>query len=163
MAKKSLVVYFSMSGNTQKIAEKIATVTNSDMVRINVVEKYNLNDDEVNERCKFEADNRIKPAIESLNVNLSDYERIIVGTPTWWYTMAPAVLTFLSGNDFSNKEVVLYMTNAGWAGTVIKDMISAAKGAKVLATKEILFDTDGGNQMVTPDDEIDAWINSWQQ
>ena len=42
--------------------------------------------------------------------------------PTWWYTMAPAVLTFLTTNDFTGKTVIPFMTNGGWPGHVIKDM-----------------------------------------
>lgn len=66
------------------------------------------------------------------------------------------------GGILSGKDVVLYMTNAGWPGHVIKDMTAAAKGADVIASKEILFDSNGGSRMITPAAEIDEWIADWK-
>ena len=60
--------------------------------------------------------------IKPIFVNLADYDVIAIGTPTWWYTMAPAVLTFLTTNDFTGKTVIPFMTNGGWPGHVIIDM-----------------------------------------
>ena len=74
--------------------------------------------------------------------------------------MAPAVLSFLDAHDFTGKTVVPFMTNAGWPGTVIKDMCAHAKGARIEHPKEILFDSDGGNQLITSEEEINAWIES---
>ena len=61
--------------------------------------------------------------------SVADYDVIAVGTPTWWYTMAPAVKTFLHGQNFAGKTVVPFMTNGGWPGRVIKDMKAACPGA----------------------------------
>ena len=63
-----------------------------------------------------------KPEIEPLPVSLSDYDTVAVGTPTWWYTMAPSVLSFLTMHDWTGKNVIPFMTNGGWPGHVIKDM-----------------------------------------
>lgn len=49
-----------------------------------------------------------------MEVQTADYDVIAVGTPTGWYTMAPAVLTFLKGQDFKGKTVISFMTNGGW-------------------------------------------------
>lgn len=82
------------------------------------------------------------------------------GTPTWWYTMAPAVKTFLEDNDFSGKTVIPFMTNGGWPGHVIKDMTAAVKGAKVEHPMQIQFDSTGGSRQETSQDEVDSWIKS---
>ena len=91
-----------------------------------------------------EVSNGFKPKLKPLGVNIKDYDRIIVGTPTWWYKMAPAVLSFLSENDFTGKVLVPYMTTAGWPGSVIKDMIELARknGAKVEDAHEFKFSSD---------------------
>ncbi len=70
-----------------------------------------------------------EPELKPLSVNVANYDVIAVGTPMWWYTMAPAVKTFLHSQDFSGKIVVPYMTNGGWPGHVIKDMKAACPGA----------------------------------
>ena len=73
--------------------------------------------------------------------------------------MAPAVLTFLSGNDWSGKKVIPFMTNGGWPGHVIKDMISECKGAEIIQPLEIQFDSQGGPVLQTPEAKIDEWID----
>ena len=57
-----------------------------------------------------------EPELKPLSVNVADYDVIAVGTPTWWYTMAPAVKAFLHGQNFAGKTVVPFMTNGGWPG-----------------------------------------------
>ena len=54
-----------------------------------------------------------EPELKPLPVNVADYDVIAVGTPTWWYTMAPAVKAFLHGQNFAGKTVVPFMTNGG--------------------------------------------------
>ncbi len=159
---KTLVVYFSHSGNTKRIADKIAAAVGADTARIETTMPYTGSMNEVSAQGKKEVEAGYKPEIRPLSADPAGYERIVVGTPTWWYTMAPAVLTFLSSTDLSGKKVVFYMTNAGWPGHVIRDMIAAAPGAEVVSTKEILFDSAGGNNLITPENEIDSWIASWK-
>ena len=68
-----------------------------------------------------------EPELKPLPVNVADYDVIAVGTPTWWYTMAPAVKAFLHRQNFAGKTVVPFMTNGGWPGRVIKDMKAACR------------------------------------
>lgn len=159
---KTLVVYYSHTGNTKRIADKIATAVSADTARIETVVPYTGTPEEISAQGQREVESGYRPKIKPLGVNPADYDRIVIGTPTWWYTMAPAVLSFFSSTDLSDKDVVLYMTNAGWPGHVIKDMTNAAKGANIVSTKEILFDSGGGNQMITPETEIDGWIDGWK-
>lgn len=72
--------------------------------------------------------------------------------------MAPAVLTFLSDNDWKGKTVIPFMTNGGWPGHVIKDMTKACAGAKIIKPMEIKFDSQGGAVLKTPENKIDEWI-----
>ena len=59
-------------------------------------------------------DNNKQLLIEAYNINLDDYDEIIIGTPVWWYTISPVVVTFLKENDLSNKTIYPFATNAGW-------------------------------------------------
>ena len=98
-----------------------------------------------------------RPPIQPLGVNVADYDVIAVGTPTWWYTMAPAVLTFLEGKDFTGKTVIPFMTNGGWPGHVLRDMKKACRGAQFACEMEVKFDSQGGDHLETPQTELDAW------
>lgn len=160
---KMLVVYYSWSnGNTRKIAEHLAAEKNADTARITTVKSCEGSCSEVVDQDQREVEAGYKPEINPLDRDLSDYDVIAVGTPTWWYTMAPAVKTFLEDNDFSGKTVIPFMTNGGWPGHVVKDMTAALKknGASVVHPMEIQFDSSGGSTQVTPQSEVDEWIQS---
>ncbi len=158
---KTLVVYYSVSGNTKQIAEMIQKETNADIFRLETEKTYPHDMEELSALGQKEVNAGYQPTLKALP-NVAPYERIVIGTPTWWYKMAPAVLTFFNHTSLQGKEVVLFSTNAGWAGTVIKDMKTASTGATVIADKEILFDSAGGNELQTPLAEIQTWISSWK-
>lgn len=158
---KMLVVYYSWSyGNTEKVANRLATACGADIARIETITPYTGSHEAVVEQGLQEVKQGYKPSIKSLSVNIADYDVIAIGTPTWWYTMAPAVLTFISQNDFAGKTVIPFMTNAGWAGHVIKDMKALCKGASFSSEKEIQYSADEAqrDKMITSEAEIAGWI-----
>lgn len=159
MAKKSLVVYYSWSnGNTERIAKRVAEVLGADAERIDTARPYPSDHERASEQGHREVEEGFEPALKPLAHNPADYGLVVVGTPTWWYSMAPAVLTYLHAHDWSGKTVVPFMTNAGWPGTVIKDMEAAVKGADVRLPREFRFDRGGGPRVETPQAELDAWV-----
>ena len=101
-----------------------------------------------------------EPELKPLSVNVADYDVIAVGTPTWWYTMAPAVKTFLHGQNFAGKTVVPFMTNGGWPGRVIKDLKAACPGADFACDMQVKFDSNGGDHLEPPESKINAWAQS---
>lgn len=160
MGEKTLIVYYSQArGNTRRIAEKIQRATGFDMIRIDTVQPYVGSYQEIVNQGQQEVTKGYQPEIRPLGVDIADYGRIIIGTPTWWYTMAPAVLTFLSSNDFSGKTVVPFMTHGGWPGHVMKDIEAACTRARVEKGFSVQFDSTGGDTLVTCENEIDAWIH----
>ena len=149
---KTLIVYFSYTaGNTKRIAERIQASVGGDIVRLEPVTPYEGSYDDVVRQGQEEVERGYKPALKPLGVNVKD-------------KMAPVVLTFLSGNDFTGKTVIPFMTNAGWPGTVIKDMndLAKKKGAKVGNGHEFRFSSDERHfdRMETPEKELDTWIES---
>lgn len=159
--KKLLIVYYSWSnGNTENIAKMLQKETGGDLARIDTVVPYEGSYDDVVNQGQDEVNRGYEPEIKPLNVNIADYDVIAIGTPTWWYTMAPAVRTFLHENDFSGKTVVPFMTNGGWPGHVIKDMKSFCKGAEAVCDMQVQFDSTGGSRLETSQDKINQWIQS---
>lgn len=161
--EKTLVVYFSYTaGNTKGIAQKVAKALNADIVELQPVKPYSRNYDEVVEQGEREVQKGYLPPLKPLGVNVADYDRIIVGSPTWWYSPAPVVMSFLKQNDFKGKTVVPFMTNAGWPGHVLYDMTKAAtaNGAKVENGHEFRFSAseEHRDEMKTPQKELDDWI-----
>lgn len=90
--------------------------------------------------------------------NIDDYDTIFIGYPTWWYTMAPAVLSFLKSYDWTGKTIIPFQTHGGWPGHVIEDIKSICKGADFSCETGIEFDSTGGAELVTWNKNIEAWI-----
>ena len=159
MEKRMIVVYYSWSnGNTEKVAEQLAETCGADIERIETVEPYPEDYNETVEQGQREVNEGFEPQIEPLENDPASYDVIAVGTPTWWYTMAPAVKTFLSENDFHVKKVVAFQTNGGWPGSVIEDIEEACEGAEFGPSFEIQIDSNGGDVQKTPQRQVDAWV-----
>ena len=156
--KKTLVLYYSWSnGNTERLAARLAEATGADLERIRTVDPYPEDYDTTVEQGRREVEEGFEPELEPIEHDLAVYDLIAVGTPTWWYTMAPAVASLFSAQDFSGKLVVPFVTNAGWAGSALEDMDAAAAGATVIEPMEVRFASNGGSRMVTTQGELDAW------
>lgn len=156
---KMLVLYYSWShGNTEKTAEQLASACDADLERIETVSPYPDEYQATVDQAKREIDAGFEPQIEPLEHDPSNYDVIAIGTPVWWYTMAPAVKTLLSQIDFSGKTVVAFNTSGGWPGTTIEDIEAACEGAKFWPSVEIRFGATGGDRQKTSQREIDSWI-----
>ncbi len=158
---KMLIIYYSQAmGNTKRIAKMIQKETAADIAEIDTVTPYTGSYDDIVKQGQDEVSKDYRPEIKPIGVNIADYDIIAVGTPTWWYTMAPAVASFLSLQNWSGKTVVPFMTNGGWPGHTIKDMKAMCKGADIKCEKEIQFDSTGGDRLETAESEIMDWINN---
>ena len=159
--KKLLIVYYSWSnGNTERIAKELQNIAGGDLLKIDTAVPYSGSYDEVVDQGQREVNRGYEPELKPLTVNPADYDVIAVGTPTWWYTMAPAVKTFFHGQDLTGKTVVPFMTNGGWPGHVIKDMKNSCPGAATACEMQVQFDSNGGDHLETPESEIQAWAQS---
>ncbi len=152
-----LVVYFSYSGNTKIIVKKIKECLNCDVLEIKTVIPYS-NDYEtvVNDEHNSEASNYL-PEIQKINVDLSKYDEIILGTPVWWYRPAPAIRTFLKQNDLSNKHIYPFATNAGWLGKTFKEIKALCPNSEVSEGMNIVFESYS-DKLVTNENDIKKWI-----
>ena len=81
----------------------------ADIVRLETVQPYIGTYDEVVAQAQREVQRGFQPKIKPLGLDVDAYDIIAVGTPTWWYTMAPAVSTFLSQHNWQKKTVIPFM------------------------------------------------------
>lgn len=89
--------------------------------------------------------------------NLFSYTFLFAGSPTWWYTMAPAMKSFLSGGNLAGKKMAFFTTHEGWPGKGPSHMASLAKKGKALVQGEGLAVRFSGSRQVTPAEEIRSW------
>ena len=119
---KSVVLYFSATGTTEKIAERIAKESNSDIVAIIPKEEYKKEDLDYNNDCranKEQNDSEARPEIKN-TMDISKYDNIYLGYPIWWGTTPKIILTLLDTYDFTNKTIIPFCTSGstGISGSV---------------------------------------------
>ena len=153
---KQLVVYFSCTGNTKAVAEKIAELCGADIYEIVPSEPYTADDIDYNQsdcRANLEMnDENARPAIGSETLDLSDYDTVFIGYPIWWGTMPRIINTFLDTYDLSDKTVMPFCTS-GSSG--ISTSVSAIRDAEPNADVKDGFRAEDEN-----DSGIDEWVES---
>ena len=154
---KTIVVYYSYTGNTKKIAEQIAKTLKADIVEIETENTYTGNYNSVVDQGKKEVETGFMPKIKPISLDLEKYKTIILGSPVWWYTFAPAMKTFLNENSLKNKTVYPFATNAGWLGHTFKDFENACKDCTVRDGLNLEFE---GKNLLTPPHVISKWIEN---
>lgn len=113
-----LVVYYSATGSTKKIAEGIAENLNADIFEIVPVDVYSSadldwNDDNSRVTREYEDESLRNVELETIEVaNWDSYDTVLIGYPIWWGVAAWPVNTFVEANDFSGKIVIPFCTSA---------------------------------------------------
>lgn len=156
--RKMLIVFYSWSnGNTERIAKMLQNAAGADIAQIETALPYTGSYDDVVRQGQEEVQRGYEPELKPMDVDIRKYDVIAIGTPTWWYTMAPAVLSFLHQQDWQGKTIVPFQTHGGWPGHVLKDIAAACSGAEVTCKMQVKFDSNGGDRLETPETEVAAW------
>lgn len=149
---KTLIAYFSWSGNTKKIAETLQKKTGGDLFCIERQEPYSTDYETcAMKEAKPEWEKGIHPKLKTPLADISGYDRVIVAFPVWWYTFPMPVATFLENYDWSGKKLYVFANSysdiKSQFDTSVKDTKKCAKNAEVfpgLYNKEI--------------EKLDAWL-----
>ena len=137
---KGLVAYFSASGNTKKIAEMIAEEGGFDLHEIAPEKEYtkaDLNWMDKKSRSSVEMnDKAFRPAIKKSDLDISGYDKILIGFPIWWYVAPTIINTFLETYDFAGKQIVLFATSGGSGfGNTVKELQLSAPDVEITEGK----------------------------
>ena len=146
---KKLIAYFSASGVTKKVAEKISEIIGGDLLEIEPTVPYtkddlNWNDKKSRSTLEME-DKSFRPEIIKKMDDLDKYDTIFVGFPIWWYIAPTIVNTFLESYNLEGKKIVPYFTSGGsGAGKTNEFLKSSCKGAILLPSQRLnVFDEEG--------------------
>ena len=155
--KKIFVAYFSASGVTAKVAEKMAKAAGAALFEIKPEQPYtkaDLNWMDKQSRSTLEMKDRsCRPAMAK-KPDVSGYDVILVGFPVWWYREPSIIDTFMESADFSGKTVVPFCTSGGSGlGDSAKNMQALAPGARVLEGKRF--------SMSASLDELKKWAEQF--
>ena len=155
---KALVAYFSASGVTAKMAEKLARGIGADLFEIKPETPYTSADlDWQNSKSRSSVemnDRNARPAISEKKDNMAEYDVVFVGFPVWWYREPSIIDTFMEQYDFSGKTVVPFATSGmSGIGESGKNMNALAPGAKVVEGKRFANSVSEG--------ELAGWAKEW--
>ena len=157
---KTIIIYYGYGKHTRMIVERIKEELECDILEIKPKVPYSNDYQTVVDETTDNLETKETPEIEDIKTNLDDYDRVILGTPVWWYTITPPIRTFLSKYDLSGKRVYPFATNAGWLGSTFEEIKELCNGI-VENEMSIKFTTDHSeNKLVTSNKEIEDWIQS---
>ena len=112
----TLVTYFSASGVTKRVAEKVANAIDADIFEIAPETPYtqaDLDYTNSNSRSTIEMkDKTFRPPIKE-TIDVSDYDTILIGFPVWWYTAPTIINTFIESCDMAGKTAIAFCTSGG--------------------------------------------------
>lgn len=156
--KKTLIVYYSYSGNTKYIAEMMAEIISADSVELVPKKKMNVSGLGMlgwGVRQLFRKDGR---ELEPIHCNVADYDLVIIGTPVWTYTLTPPVRTFLKEQNFEGKNVAIFCCHDGNKAHTLEDMIAGMPGSNCIGQIDFMsvltHDRDGAAR------EAKKWVRT---
>lgn len=155
---KVLVAYFSASGVTKKLAEKLAEATGGDLFEIVPEELYTKSDlNWMNPKSRSSVemkDRACRPAIASRVEDMSSYDAVFVGFPVWWYREPSIIDTFAESYDFTDKTIIPFVTSgSSGIGSSGENIASLAKGAKVASGERFKASASV--------EELRDWASKW--
>lgn len=150
---KSLVLFYSWSGNTRAIATQISRKTGADMLELELVKPYSSNYNTCVDEAKRDQEQGARPEIKTAIPDLSGYEVIYLGYPNWWGTIPMQFYTLFERNAFSGLIAPFCSHGGGGLGRSVADIRRLVPGATV--AEGLAVASAGGRSL---SDDIDAWL-----
>lgn len=150
---KTLVVYYTLSWMTKKVAEKLANMTGWDLKEIQLEKPITAL--QAYAKWFFMRNSENPPKLKD-DVDISWYDTIYIWTPVWWYTTTPAIRSFLKDKDFSWKKVIPFCTDWWNCWNYFEVMKELPKNAEIWEGKEFQFVNRLSDSQI--EDIIKEWI-----
>ena len=143
--EKSLIVFFSQSGNTRKCAKPLHSLIDSDLFELVPKVPYPRGYGRLLKETKKEAEERADREFCPLPFNLSDYDRLYIGCPNWWGALPAPVRTFIKETDLSGREIAFFITHGGSGIESVKEEIKTLlpPSSRFLGSLSIFDDGEG--------------------
>lgn len=152
----NLIVYYSWSGNTRKIAKLIHEIVDGDILELVPEKPYPASYRETVERAKEEIRMGYKPSLKTKFEDVSKYDLIFIGTPNWWGKLAPPVVTFLSQYDFYGLKIAPFISHGGGGKQRIVESIKFLCPHSTILPELVVFE-DGGKDIKV---KIQTWLEN---
>jgi len=131
-AKSSLIVYYSNTGTTEKVAEVLKSKTGADMARIECENPYSTDFMQTVNEFQEEMNNGTTRAIKPLGVEVSNYDTLYIGFPVWFGTYAGPISSFIKNYDLKGKTIIPFCTFGSGGNTAIDRLSEALPESNIL-------------------------------
>lgn len=130
---KTLVIYYSLEGNTRFIAQKIAEATGADLLELKL-KKETVKPHSLSKyfRGGKQVMMKEKPELLSFDYNPQDYDLLFIGTPVWAWNYSPPISTFLSTVKLADKRIALFCCHGGAKNNTLENMEAELPGNKTV-------------------------------
>lgn len=129
--KDVLIVYFSQTGTTKAVAQRLQKLTGGDLLRIKEKNKYTRDYDKLTALAQRELKRNARPKVTTEAKNMKSYDTVYVGYPIWWHTTPRVVNTFLEKYNLKGKTIIPFCTSGGSdISESLSDLRKSCKGAK---------------------------------
>ena len=155
---KTLIAYYSQSGQTKRMAEMLAGKLSADLYEIVPARTYNSDMWKAWDEAQIERKENNYPALKGELPDISDYDTILLGTGIWGYTMANPVTSFIRQMDFSGKKMSAFWTFYDHDEKVDDDMRDSLKRAKYV--KGLSLPRSLTSSKARTDEAMDQWIRT---
>ncbi len=159
--KKTLIVYFSLTGNTDYLAKVIQNKTNADIYRIRVKTPYPIERADLLKRVKKEQDTGNYPDLKSLPNNIDAYDQILIGSPVWFRSVSTPISSLLKQVDFKAKKVAAFCTCGSKSGNFFSDFKKQAKNVTILQGFELCRFHEKKDEILN--EALDVWLKKISQ
>ncbi|MBK0000411.1 flavodoxin [Erwinia sp. S38] len=122
---RSLVAYFSRSGNTRVIAGVIHRQLKTDLFEIEPAAPYPADYFQTVEQAKNQRENGIRPALKNSIADIDRYQTVYLGFPIWGTSIPPVVQTFLASHSLAGKLLIPFITHGGFGLGDSEDVLAA--------------------------------------
>lgn len=131
--EKTLVAYFSRTGNTRVIASQIHRARGATLFEIKPAVPYPEDYEKTVAQARRERDSGFAPTLQAEVVNMADYATVFLGFPIWGETAPPIIRSFLSSHDFAGKTLIPFVTHGGYGlGNSLTVLASHAPRARLI-------------------------------
>ncbi|WP_300082313.1 flavodoxin [uncultured Thomasclavelia sp.] len=151
----TLILYFSMSGNTETVANYIHEEIGGDIVKLETVQTYPEDYDELVDYAREEQRDNTRPELERAIENIEQYDTIFLGYPNWWGDMPMPIYSFLDQYDLSNKTIAPFITHGG-SGLSGTSANIANEEPDAVVTEGLAIN---GDDVDDCQDEVNEWLN----
>ena len=139
---KTLIIYYSLTGHTELVAEALAKELNADILKIRPIKEI----DNTKLTRYFWGGSQVfmnqKPELEPFDLELDQYDFIIIGTPVWAFTYSAPINSLFTQVEIKDKKVAVFCTSEGGNRKTLENMEKRLEGNNIVGKKNFMFNTE---------------------